>query len=108
MHASQLVEDDSYVVTSPEPATEIIDDREQSTRTRHHPRWCDRQQCITGQSGARHTSTPTRLTTSEQTFALTLIQHDPDGDPELLIEVTDTAEPDGLHVLTLARDQGAR
>ncbi|MGH3847147.1 MAG: hypothetical protein ACRDS0_37865, partial [Pseudonocardiaceae bacterium] len=39
--------------------------------------------------------------TGEQTFALTLIQHDPHCDPELLIEVTDTADPDGLHVLTL-------
>lgn len=100
MRAPQLVEDDTHV-TSPEPATEIFGDRERFTRTRHHPRWCDRRQCVTGESGARHSSTTTRLSTSEQTFALTLIQHDPDGDPELLIEVTDTAERDGPHLLTL-------
>ena len=71
------------------------------SRTWAHPRWCDRQQCITSQGGARHSSSATRLITGEQTFALTLIQHDPHGDPELLIEVTDTADPDGLHVLAL-------
>lgn len=68
-----------------------------------HPRWCDLQQCVTGEHGARrHTSRVTRLPTGEQTFELTLIQHDPDSTPDLLIEVTDTADPDGLHVLTLA------
>ena len=66
-----------------------------------HPRWCDLQQCITGDDGARHTSTATRLHTGEQTFELTLVQHDPDGAPDLLMEVTDTAAPDGLQVLTL-------
>ncbi|MGH4000149.1 MAG: hypothetical protein ACRDTJ_22125 [Pseudonocardiaceae bacterium] len=39
----------------------------ESTRTGQHPRWCDRQQCITGEGGARHSSTPTRLITGEQT-----------------------------------------
>ena len=53
-----------------------------------HPRWCDLQQCITGDDGARHTSTATRLHTGEQTFELTLVQHDPDGAPDLLMEVT--------------------
>lgn len=66
-----------------------------------HPRWCDPRQCITGEHGARHTSRASRLRTGEQTFELTLIQHDPDGAPDLLMEVTDTADPDGLHVLTL-------
>jgi hypothetical protein len=65
-----------------------------------HPRWCDLQQCVTGEHGARHTSRATRLPTGEQTFELTFIQHDPDGSPALLIEVTDTAAPDGLQVLT--------
>ncbi|MGH3778356.1 MAG: hypothetical protein ACRDRR_21880 [Pseudonocardiaceae bacterium] len=72
----------------------------ESARARHHPRWCDRQQCITSAGAARHSSTATRLITGEQTFALTLIQHDP-YDPELFIEVTGTADPDGLHVLAL-------
>lgn len=84
--------------------TEHIDTVElytgESTRTRHHPRWCDRQQCVTSEGAARHSSTATRLITGEQTFTLTLIQHDP-HDPELLIEVTDTADPDGLHVLAV-------
>ncbi len=92
---------DTHVVTSSEPGIEHIGDPKQPTRTRqHHPRWCDRRQCITGVDGARHSSTATRLITGEQTFVLTLIQHDP-HDPELLIEVTDTADPDGLHVLSL-------
>lgn len=89
------------LATSPEPATELINDPRQPTRARHHPRWCDLQHCITGDDGARHASTTTHLATGEQTFALTLVQHDPDGAPELLIEVTDTADPDGLHLLTL-------
>ncbi|MGH3857079.1 MAG: hypothetical protein ACRDR6_27070 [Pseudonocardiaceae bacterium] len=84
--------------------TEHIDTVElstgESTRTRHHPRWCDRQHCITSEDATRHSSTATRLITGEQTFTLSLIQHDP-HDPELLIEVTDTADPDGLHVLAL-------
>ncbi len=87
---------------SPELATETINDPKQPTRVRHHPRWCDLQRCITGDGGARHASTTTHLPTGEQTFALTLVQHDPDGAPELLIEVTDTADPDGLHLLTLS------
>lgn len=87
---------------SPELATEIINDPKQPTRVRHHPRWCDLQRCITGDGGARHASTTTHLPTGEQTFALTLVQHDPDGAPELLIEVTDTPDPDGLHLLTLS------
>ncbi|MDQ2790062.1 MAG: hypothetical protein M3Y73_10230 [Actinomycetota bacterium] len=99
MRVSQPVPDDTYFVASPEPI-EIIATKP-PTGTRHHPRWCDRQHCITGDDGTRHTSTPTRLTTGEQIFALTLIQHDPHCAPELLIEVTDTADPDGLHVLTL-------
>jgi hypothetical protein len=66
-----------------------------------HPRWCDPRQCVTGEHGARHTSRATRLATGEQTFELTLIQHDPDGAPDLLIEVIDTADPDGLHVLAV-------
>ncbi|MGH3829672.1 MAG: hypothetical protein ACRDRS_04355 [Pseudonocardiaceae bacterium] len=101
MRAPQPVADDTDVATSPEPATEIIADRERPTRVRRHPSWCDRRRCVTGESAARHASTPTRLNTGEQTFALTLIQHDPEGDPELLIEVTDTTERDGPHVLTL-------
>lgn len=101
MRTPRPVEDDTDVVgTCPDLATETIEGPTQSTRSGQHPRWCDRQQCITGQGAARHTSTTTRLTTGEQTFALTLIQHDP-HDPELLIGVTDTADPDGLHVLTL-------
>jgi hypothetical protein len=72
--------------------------RNPSTR---HPRWCDLQQCVTGEHRARHTSRATRLRTGEQTFELTLIQHDPDDALDLLMEVTDTADPDGLHVLTL-------
>ena len=66
-----------------------------------HPRWCDLQQCVTGEHGARHTSRVTRLPTGEQTFELTLVQHDPDSTPDLLMEVTDTADPDGLHVLAV-------
>ena len=100
MRASQLVHGDTDLTTSPELVTEIPDPTK-PTPTRHHPRWCDRHQCITGEGAARHSSTTTRLITGEQTFALTLIQHDPHGDPELLIEVTDTSDPDGLHVLTL-------
>ena len=30
---------------------------EWSAQVRHHPRWCDRQQCITSEDGTRHTST---------------------------------------------------
>jgi hypothetical protein len=56
---------------------------------------------VTSDEGARHASRPTRLITGEQTFALTLIQHDPEGEPELLIESPITADPDGLHLLTL-------
>jgi hypothetical protein len=41
------------------------------------------------------------LITGQQTYALTLIRHAPEGEPELLIEVTDTADPDGLQLLTL-------
>lgn len=101
MRTSRPVEDDTDVAgTSPDPATETIEGPTRPTSSGHHPRWCNRQQCITSQGAARHTSTATRLITGEQTFALTLIQHDP-HDPELLIEVTDTAAPDGLHVLTL-------
>jgi hypothetical protein len=100
MRVSQLVEGETGVTISPESVTEIIDPTK-PTRTRHHPRWCDHQQCITGEGAARHSSTTTRLITGEQIFALTLLQHDPHGDPELLIEITDTADPDGLHVLTL-------
>lgn len=100
MRAAQPVQDDTHLVTSPEPATEIIDVPQRATRPRHHPGWCDRRHCVLGESGVRHSSTTTRLTTGEQTFALTLVQHEP-HDPELLIEVTDTADPDGLHVLTL-------
>ncbi len=66
-----------------------------------HPRWCDLQQCVTGEQGARHTSRVTRLPTGEQTFELTLVQHDPDSAPDLLMEVIDTADPDGLHVLAV-------
>lgn len=95
-----VTDDTDVVVTSPDPATETIEGPAQPTRSWHHPRWCDRAQCITGQGAARHSSTATRLITGEQTFALTLIQHG-SHDPELLIEVTDTAAPDGLHVLTL-------
>jgi hypothetical protein len=101
MRVSQLVQGDTDLTTSPELVTEIPAPTK-PTRARHHPRWCERQQCITGEGTARHSSTTTRLITGEQTFALTLIQHDPHGDPELLIEVIDTADPDGLHVLTLA------
>lgn len=77
--------------------------REHPTNTRRHPAWCDRQQCITGDGQARHTSAATRLPTLEQVFELTLVQHSPDGAPELIVEVTDTelATPDGVHVLTL-------
>lgn len=100
MRTPRPVEDDTdVVVTSPDLATEIIEGPAQLTRS-WHPRWCDRQQCITGQGAARHSSTATRLITGEQTFELTLIQHGP-HDPELLIKVTDTAAPDGLQVLTL-------
>ncbi|MGH3898687.1 MAG: CHAT domain-containing protein [Pseudonocardiaceae bacterium] len=36
--------DSTYIVTSSEPGTEMIDDRKQPTRTRQqHPRWCDYQ-----------------------------------------------------------------
>ncbi|MGH3533105.1 MAG: hypothetical protein ACRDQG_00095 [Pseudonocardiaceae bacterium] len=100
MLVSQPVQDDTYLVASSEPV-EIIATKP-AAGTRRHPRWCDRRHCITGDDGTRHSSTPTRLTTGEQIFALTLIQHDPHCDPELLIEVTDTADPDGLHVLALA------
>ncbi|MGH3857344.1 MAG: hypothetical protein ACRDR6_28450 [Pseudonocardiaceae bacterium] len=99
MPVSQPVQDDTCLVASPEPVE--ITDTTPTAGTRHHPRWCDRQHCITGDDGTRHSSTPTRLTTGEQIFALTLIQHDPHCDPELLIEVTDTADPDGLHVLAV-------
>ncbi len=77
--------------------------REHPTNTRRHPAWCDRQQCITGDGQARHTSAATRLPTLEQVFELTLVQHSPDGAPELIVEVTDTelATPDGVHVLTV-------
>lgn len=101
MRARQPVDDDHSFATSPKLATEITEHRKRPIRAQHHPRWCDLQQCITGDDGVRHTSTTTRLPTGEQTFELTLIRHDPDGAPELLIEVTDTADPDGLHLLTL-------
>jgi hypothetical protein len=102
MRAPQPTEHDTYLATAiPHPATEIRDTSTRPTHTRSHPQWCDRQHCATGDEGARHASTPTHLITGEQTFALTLIQHDPDGEPELLIEITDTAEPDGLQLLTL-------
>ena len=70
---------------------------------RRHPAWCDRPRCITGDGQARHTSTATRLPTLQQVFGLTLVQHSPDGAPELIVEVTDTelATPDGVHVITL-------
>jgi hypothetical protein len=100
MLAAQPVYGDTRLGTSPEPATEIIDVPRQATRPGHHPGWCDRRHCVLGESGARHSSTTTRLATGEQIFALTLVQHE-SHDPELLIEVTDTAAPDGLHVLTL-------
>ncbi len=66
-----------------------------------HPRWVRPQQCITSEGAAQHTSTATRLTTGEQTFHLTLVQHDSHGVPELLMKVTDTAAPAGLQVLTV-------
>jgi hypothetical protein len=100
MRAAQPVQGDTHLVTSPEPATEIIAGPRQVTRPGHHPGWCDRRRCVIGESGARRSSTATRLTTGEQTFALTLVQHE-SHDTQLLIEVTDTADPDGLHVLTL-------
>ncbi len=100
MRAAQPVHGDTRLVPSPEPATEIIDVPRKATRPRRHPGWCDRRHCVLGESGARHSSTTTRLATGEQIFALTLVQHE-SHDPELLIEVTDTADPDGLHVLTL-------
>jgi hypothetical protein len=78
MRVSQLGEGETGVTISPESVTEIIDPTK-PTRTRHHPRWCDHQQCITGEGAARHSSTTTRLITGEQIFALTLIQHDPHG-----------------------------
>ena len=70
---------------------------------RRHPAWCHRPRCITGDGQARHTSTATRLPTLEQVFELTLVQHSPDGAPELIVEVIDTelGTPDGVHVLTL-------
>lgn len=100
MRVLQPMADGTYVVASPEPATDVIDHPTQTGHTRQHPRWCDRSRCIPTEGAARHSSTTTRLTTGEQTFQLTLVQHDPHG-PELLIEVSDTAAPDGLQVLTL-------
>jgi hypothetical protein len=88
-------------VAKPGLLTEFIPTPTQPARIRHHPCWCDRQQCLTSETGIRHTSTPTYLTTGEQIFVMTLIQHDPDGEPELLIKVTETGDPDGLHLLTL-------
>ena len=77
--------------------------RKHPTSDRRHPTWCDRPRCITGDDQARHTSAATRLPTLEQIFELTLVQHTPDGAPELLVEITDTelAIPDDVYVLTL-------
>ena len=41
MRVLQPMADGTYVVTSPEPATEVIDHPKQSGHTRQHPRWCD-------------------------------------------------------------------
>jgi len=107
MHTPQPVEHDPYLATAAsklDQPTALITAAKQPARIRHHPCWCDRQHCITSDTGIRHTSTPTYLTTGEQIFAMTIIQHDPDGEPELLTKVTETGDPDGLHQLT-ARDQ---
>jgi hypothetical protein len=105
MHThSRPVEHDPYLATAasePDQPTALITVAKQPARIRHHPCWCDRQQCLTSETGIRHTSTPTYLTTGEQIFVMTLIQHDPDDEPELLIKVTETGDPDGLHLLTL-------
>lgn len=101
MRAPQPTEHDTLIPLAPsQPGTETPDASTLRTGSRLHPRWCDRRRCQPGQDGARHASTPTRLVTGEQIFALSLIQH-PEGEPELLIEVTDTGDPDGLQVLTL-------
>lgn len=100
MRTPQPTEHDTDLRAASQAATEIPDASTLSPRTGSHPRWCDRRRCLIGENGARHASTPTRLVTGEQIFALSLIQH-PEGEPELLVEVTDTGDPDGLHVLTL-------
>jgi hypothetical protein len=77
--------------------------RKHPTSDRMHPTWCDRPRCITGDGQARHTSAATRLPTLEQIVELTLVQHTPDGAPELLVEITNTelATPYDVHVFTL-------
>jgi hypothetical protein len=59
MRAPQPTKHDTPLAMAlPHPAMEIRDTATLSTPTPCHPRWCDRQHCVSGDEGARHVSRP--------------------------------------------------